>query len=68
MKILFQCRSLFRFELGCGKMENIIVTKSLKRQLDQFVLHEQVENGAANSVNLSADQIDQWFETPRRVS
>jgi hypothetical protein len=49
-------------------MENIIVTKSLKRQLDQFVLHEQVENGAANSVNLSADQIDQWFETPRRVS
>jgi hypothetical protein len=28
-------------------MENKIVTKSLKRQLDQVVLHEQVENGVA---------------------
>ncbi len=46
-------------------MENIIVTRSLKRQLDQFVLHEQVENGVANSVNLSGNQVDQWFETPR---
>ncbi len=49
-------------------MENKIVTKSLRRQLNQVVLHEQVENGTAISNNLNADQVDQWFETPRRVS
>ncbi len=59
---------MFKFELGCGEMENIIVTRSLKRQLNQFVLHEQVENGTSMSSNLSADQVDQWFETPKRVS
>ncbi len=36
-------------------MENKIVTKSLKRQLDQVILHEQMENGTAISNNLSAD-------------
>jgi hypothetical protein len=44
-------------------MENIIVTRSLKRQLDQFVLH-----GIANGVNLSANQVEQWFKTLRKVS
>jgi hypothetical protein len=43
VKILFQCRSLFKFELRCGKMENINATRSLKRQLDHVVLHEQAE-------------------------
>jgi hypothetical protein len=28
-------------------MENKIVIKSLRRQIDQIVLHEQVENGDA---------------------
>jgi hypothetical protein len=36
-------------------MENRIVTRSLRRQLDQVVLHEQVENGAATRNNLSAN-------------
>jgi hypothetical protein len=46
---------LFKFELGCGEMENRIVIGSLKKQLDQVVLHEQVENGIAISNNLSGD-------------
>ncbi len=44
---------MFIFELGCGDMENIIVIRNLKRQLDHVVLHEQVENGVAISNNLS---------------
>jgi hypothetical protein len=36
-------------------MENIIIIRSLKKQLNQVVLHEQVENGVAISNNLSAD-------------
>jgi len=36
-------------------MENKIITKSLKRQLDQVVLHEQVENGSIIINNLSVD-------------
>jgi len=39
-------------------MENKIVTKSLRRQLDQVVLHHQVENGTTISNNLIANQID----------
>jgi hypothetical protein len=39
-------------------MENKIITRSLKRQLDQVVLHEQVENGVAISNNLSANKVD----------
>jgi hypothetical protein len=35
-------------------MENRIATKSLRKQLDQVVLHEQVENGIAISSNLNA--------------
>jgi len=58
MKILLLCKSLFRFELECGEMENRIVTKSLKRWLDQVILHEQVENGAAINSNLSGNHID----------
>ncbi len=49
-------------------MENEIVTKSLKKQLNLIVLHEQVETGATISNIFSAYKIDQWFETPRRVS
>jgi hypothetical protein len=48
-------------------MENRIITRSLNKQLDWVVLHEQVENGIAISSNLSADQEDQRFETPKRV-
>jgi hypothetical protein len=48
-------------------MENIIVTRSLRRQLNQVVLHEQVQNGATINNNLSANQVDQWFETPKKV-
>jgi hypothetical protein len=39
-------------------MENRIVTRSLKRQLDQVILHKQVENGVAINNNLSANHID----------
>ncbi len=49
---------MFRFELECGEMENQIVTKSLKRQLDQVIVHEQVENGITINSNLSAYHID----------
>jgi len=49
-------------------MENGIVTRSLNKQLNLIVLHEQVENSATISNIFSAYQIDQWFETPRRVS
>jgi hypothetical protein len=39
-------------------MENRIVTRSLRKQLDQVILHEQVENGVAINSNLSVDHID----------
>jgi hypothetical protein len=48
-------------------MENIIVTINLRRQLNQDVLHEQVENGNAINNNLNENRVDQQFETPRRV-
>jgi hypothetical protein len=48
-------------------MENIIIIISLKRQLNQVVLHEQVENGATISNNLNVDKVDLQFQTPRRV-
>ncbi len=56
-----------KFELGSWKMENKIIIRSSRRQLDQVVLHEQVENGVAISNNLSVDQVYQQFETPKRV-
>jgi hypothetical protein len=49
-------------------MENKIIIKSSKRQLNQVVLHEQMENGIAINNNLSANQVDQQFETPIKVS
>jgi hypothetical protein len=49
---------LFKFELKCGEMENKIVTKSLRRQLDQVILHEQMENGTTVSNNLNVDQVN----------
>jgi hypothetical protein len=48
-------------------MENIIVTRILKRQLDQVILHEQVENGVAINNNLSVNKVDRQFVTPKRV-
>jgi len=33
-------------------MENKIVTRNLKRQLDHVLLHEQVENGTAINNNI----------------
>ncbi len=58
---------MFKFELKCGDIENRIVTKSLRRQLDHVILHEQVENGVVIHRNLSTDQEDQQFVTPRKV-
>ncbi len=49
---------MFKFELECGKMENRIITKSFKRQLDQVTIYEQVENGVAINNNLSENHID----------
>jgi len=49
-------------------MENKIVTISLKKQLDQVIVHEQVENDITINRNLSVDKIDEQFITPRRVS
>jgi len=34
---------MFRFELECREMENIIIIKSLRKQLDQVIIREQVE-------------------------
>ncbi len=59
---------MFKFGSQCGEMENITITRSLKRQLDSVVLHEQVKNGDAVNNNLSADRFDQQFVTPKRVS
>jgi hypothetical protein len=39
-------------------MKYRIVSKSLKKQIDQVILHQQVENGTAINNNLSVDQID----------
>jgi hypothetical protein len=39
-------------------MQNRIGTRSLKRQLDQVILYERVENGTTIINNLSADQVD----------
>jgi adenine-specific DNA methylase len=58
---------LFKFEFERGEMENRIVIKILRKQLDHVIIHEQVENGIAIIKNLSANQIDQQFITPRRV-
>jgi hypothetical protein len=63
VKILFLCISLFKLELKRGKMENKMITRSLRRQLDQAIVHEQVENGTVINKNLSANQIDQQFIT-----
>ncbi len=40
-------------------MENKIVTsRSLNKQLDHVILHEQVENGATINNNLNTDPMD----------
>ncbi len=48
-------------------MENRFVNRSFRRQLDQVLLHEQVENGVTINNNLSEDQINQQFVTLTRV-
>jgi hypothetical protein len=45
---------LFKIELKCGDMENKIVTRSLRRQLDLVIIHEQMENGTAINSNIKA--------------
>jgi hypothetical protein len=50
------------------RMENITITKSLKKQLDQVIVHEQVENDIAINKNLSANQINQQFITPKKIN
>ncbi len=59
---------MFKFELGCGEMENKVITKGLRRQLNHVILHEQLENNIAINNNLSANQVDQQFITPKKVS
>lgn len=49
---------MFKFESECGKMENITITRSFKRQLHQVLLHEQVENGVTINNILNVDQED----------
>jgi hypothetical protein len=39
-------------------MENKIVIRSLKKQLDHVILHEQMENGTTINNNLSTDHMD----------
>jgi len=39
-------------------MENRIVNRSFRRQSDQVLLHEQVENGVTINNNLSENQIN----------
>jgi hypothetical protein len=39
-------------------MENKFLITSLRNQLNQVVLHEQVENGITINNNLSADQLN----------
>jgi hypothetical protein len=39
-------------------MQNMIITKSLRRELNQVVLQEQVENGIAINNNLCVDKVD----------
>jgi hypothetical protein len=39
-------------------MENKIVTRSLRRQLDLVIIHEQMENGTAINSNLNTNQIN----------
>jgi hypothetical protein len=48
---------LFIFELKCGEMENRIVTKSLRKQLYQVILHEQMENGNSINNNFNANHV-----------
>ncbi len=59
---------MFKFELECGDMKTRFKTSSLRRQLDQVLLHEQEENGTAINNNLNVDQEDQQFVTLRKVS
>ncbi len=39
-------------------MVSRIVIRSIRKQLDQVIIHEQVENGVAINKNLNAYQID----------
>jgi hypothetical protein len=48
-------------------MENKIIIRSLEKQLNQVIIHEQVENGTTINMNLSVDKIDEQFITPIRV-
>ncbi len=48
-------------------MENKIVIRSLRRQLDQVIVHKQMENGATINNNFNVDEIDQQFVTPIKV-
>ncbi len=58
MRILFLCRNLFRFELEHGKMENKIVSRSLRKQLNQITIHEQVENGVVINRKMQRRKFD----------
>jgi hypothetical protein len=39
-------------------MVNKIANRSLNKQLDEVIVHEQVENGVPINKNLNADHID----------
>jgi hypothetical protein len=46
-------------------VENKIVTRSLKKQLDQVIIHEQVENDITINRNLSVDKIEEFLNQNR---
>jgi hypothetical protein len=46
-------------------MENKIVTRNLRRELNQAIIHEQVENAIAINKNLNADQINHELITTK---
>jgi hypothetical protein len=49
-------------------MENKIITKSLKRQLVKLYYMNKWKMALPSKKKLSANRVNQRFETPRRVS
>jgi hypothetical protein len=54
---------LFIFEVECGEIENRIIIRSFRRQLNQVILHEQVENGVAIHSKLGGSTICNTYKS-----
>jgi hypothetical protein len=48
-------------------MENTIIIRSLRKQLNQVVLYEQLENGIAINNNLSVDQVNTYLNSLNNI-